>query len=126
MDCSVPAIRCHQIGDADIAGVARLLNRGFPNRSHEFWSRALDRLTRREPPPGFPKYGYLLESGGVPVGAILLICSTVYHGDRLATRCNLSSWYVEPAYRTYATMLVSQALGHKDVTYMNVSAAPHT
>ena len=47
-------------------------------------------------------------------------------GDRSATRCNLSSWYVEPAYRTYATLLVSQALHHRDVTYLNVSAAPHT
>jgi hypothetical protein len=45
---------------------------------------------------------------------------------RLATRCNLSSWYVEPAYRAYATLLVSQALADKDATYTNVSAAPHT
>ena len=41
-------------------------------------------------------------------------------------RCNVSSWYVEPAFRTYATLLVSQALRHKNVTYLNVSAAPHT
>ena len=41
-------------------------------------------------------------------------------------RCNLSSWYVDPAFRTYAPMLVSQALRHKEVTYTNVSAAPHT
>ena len=126
MDCSVPAIRCRQIGDADIAAVVALLGRGFPNRTRQFWSDALHRLARREPPPGFPKYGYLLESGEVPVGALLLICSALREGDRLATRCNLSSWYVEPAYRAYATLLVSQALGDKDATYTNVSAAPHT
>jgi len=126
MDCSVPAIRCRQIGEADIAAVTALLGRGFPNRTRQFWSDALDQLARREPPPGFPKYGYLLESGDIPVGALLLICSTLREGGRLATRCNLSSWYVEPAYRAYATLLVSQALGDKDATYTNVSAAPHT
>jgi hypothetical protein len=126
MDCSVPAIRCRQIGEADIAAVAALLGRGFPNRTRQFWSGALARLARREPPPGFPKYGYLLESGDVVVGALLLICSTLREGGQLATRCNLSSWYVEPAYRACATLLVSQALGDKDATYTNVSAAPHT
>jgi len=126
MESSVPAIRCRQIGEADIAAVAALLGRGFPNRTRQFWSDALARLTRREPPPGFPKYGYLLESGHAAVGALLLICSTVREDGRLATRCNLSSWYVEPAYRAYATLLVSQALADKDATYTNVSAAPHT
>ena len=126
MDCSVPAIRCRQIGKADISAVAGLLNRGFPNRTQKFWCDALARLTQREPPPGLPKYGYLLESGDAPVGAILVICSTIGEGSKRTTRCNLSSWYVEPAYRTYASLLVTQALGHKDVTYTNVSAAPHT
>ena len=41
-------------------------------------------------------------------------------------RCNLSSWYVEPSFRAYAPLLVSQALRHKHVTYLNVSPAPHT
>jgi hypothetical protein len=126
MESSVPAIRCRQIGEADIAAVAALLARGFPNRTRQFWSDALARLTRRESPPGFPKYGYLLESGDAAVGALLLICSTMREDGRLATRCNLSSWYVEPAYRAYATLLVSQALADKDATYTNVSAAPHT
>ena len=31
-----------------------------------------------------------------------------------------------PRYRAYAPMLVAQALRHKDVTYLNVSSAPHT
>jgi hypothetical protein len=126
MNFPVSAIRCRQIGEADIAAVAMLLKRGFPNRTRQFWLGALRRLTRHEPPAGFPKYGYLLESGGVPVGAILLICSTMREGDRIATRCNLSSWYVDPAFRAYATLLVSHALRHKDVTYLNVSPAPHT
>jgi len=126
MDRSTSALRCRQIGEADVAAVAALLKQGFPNRTPQFWRDALRRLARRDPPPGFPKYGYLLESGEVPVGAILMICSTLRQGDRVATRCNLSSWYVAPEYRAYASLLVSHALSHKDVTYMNVSAAPHT
>jgi hypothetical protein len=126
MVSSVPAIRCRQIGEGDAPAVAELLTRGFPNRNRQFWYHALDQLTRREPPPGLPKYGYLLETDGVPVGAILLICSTMRMGGTLAPRCNLSSWYVEPAFRAYAPLLVSQALRHKEVTYLNVSAAPHT
>jgi hypothetical protein len=126
MNAPVPAIRCRQIGEADIAAVAKLLNRGFPNRSRSFWLDALRRLSGRESPSEMPKYGYLLETGAGPVGAILLIYSTMPSRDGAMTRCNLSSWYVEPAYRAYAALLASQALRHKDVTYLNVSAAPHT
>jgi hypothetical protein len=122
----VPGIRCRQIEQGDVAAVADLLTRGFPNRNRQFWEHALDQLTRREPPADLPKYGYLLETDGTLVGAILMICSTMQVGETSAPRCNLSSWYVEPAFRAYAPMLVSQALRHKGVTYLNVSAAPHT
>ncbi len=121
-----PAIRCRQIEAGDIAAVATLLMRGFPNRNREFWVHALDQLTRREPPRDLPKYGYLLETNGEVVGAILMICSAMRAGDTLAPRCNLSSWYVEPPFRAFAPLLVSHALRHKEVTYLNVSAAPHT
>jgi hypothetical protein len=126
MVSSVPEIRCRQIEVGDIGPVAELLTRGFPNRNRQFWLRALGQLTRRQPPADLPKYGYLLETNGIAVGAILLICSTMRDGGAVAPRCNLSSWYVEPAFRTYAPLLVSQALRHKEVTYLNVSAAPHT
>jgi hypothetical protein len=122
----VTGLRCRQINEADIGAVATLLARGFPARNRQFWLRAFAQLTRHEPPPGLPKYGYLLASDGIVVGAILLICSTMRAGDAVSTRCNLSSWYVEPPFRAYAPMLVSQALRHENVTYMNVSSAPHT
>ena len=119
-------IRCRQIEESDIDAVAALLTRGFSSRGNEFWRHALDQLTRRDPPEGLPKYGYLLETAGAPVGVILLICAAMPANGTFAPRCNLSSWYVEPAFRAYAPMLVSQALRHKEVTYTNVSAAPHT
>lgn len=126
MVAALPEIHCRQIEASDLAAVATLLRRGFPNRPDGFWDHALNELAQREPPAGLPKYGYLLESGGKLVGAILMICSAVRAGDTLAPRCNLSSWFVEPAFRAYASLLVTHALRHKDVTYLNVSAAPHT
>jgi hypothetical protein len=121
----VPAIRCRQIADADVAAVTALLTRGFPNRPREFWVRALHQLGSRAAPPHLPQYGYLLESEGVPVGSLLMICSMV-PGETSTARCNLSSWYVEPAFRAYAPLLVANALKQKDVTYLNISPAPHT
>jgi len=124
-DLPTTGLRCRQIEQADIDAVAALLTRGFPVRTRQFWLHALAQLTRHEPPPGLPKYGYLLENQGIVVGAILLICSAT-PGTASAPRCNLSSWYVEPPFRTYAPLLVSHALRHKDVTYTNISSAPHT
>jgi hypothetical protein len=121
-----PSIRCRQIAESDIDAIIDLLARGFPVRGHAFWQQALKGLSKHAPPPGLPKYGFLLESGGVPVGTLLSICSTTRVGNTLAARCNLSSWYVEPAFRSYAPLLVSRALAYKDVTYLNVSPAPNT
>jgi hypothetical protein len=122
----VPRLICRQIDERDFSAVATLLTRGFQSRTREFWLRALAQLTAREPPLGLPKYGYLIESDGAAVGVIVLICSTMLTADSVATRCNLSSWYVEPAFRAYAPLLVSHALQHKDVTYLNTSPAPAT
>ena len=119
-------IHCRQIAESDIAAIAALLRRGFPKHHRNFWLQAFEQLKRREPPPSLPKYGYLLESEGVPVGTLLLICTTIQMGDAATNRCSLSAWYVEPEFRAYATMLVAQALRHKDVTYLNVTPAPHT
>ena len=47
-------------------------------------------------------------------------------GDPDAIRCNISSWYVEPAFRGYASFLAAQALRYKNATYLNISPAPNT
>ena len=122
----VSRLRCRQIGEGDIPAVAALLARGFRKRSRQFWKQAFEQLGKREPPPSLPKYGYMIEREGVPVGALLLICATVRTGGEIVTRCNFSSWYVEPEFRAQATLLVSMALRRKDVTYLNVSPAQHT
>jgi hypothetical protein len=38
----------------------------------------------------------------------------------------VSSWYVEPEFRVYGTLLVRRALGHRELTYLNVTPAPET
>lgn len=118
--------RCRQIGPSDLSAVADLLTRGFPARGPAYWRRALDRLGRRSSPPDCPKFGYLLELKGCPVGVVLTIFSSSLDGGAAPIRCNVSSWYVEPAFRPYASPLVSLALKRKDVTYTNISPAPHT
>ncbi len=122
---AVPKIRCRQIADGDLDALAELLKRGFgARRTLAFWRHVLTVLQARAVPDGMPRYGYLLENAGRPVGAILLIFATAPGSD--APRANVSSWYVEPAFRSYAPLLVAQALKLKQVTYLNISAVPHT
>jgi len=123
---SLPKVRSRQIEEADIDGVADLLTRGFRVRSCGYWRGALGRLGSHPTPAGLPKFGYLLESDGVPVGVLLLIFSSIPTRDGVTTRCNVSSWYVDPAFRSQAPLLVSQALKRENVTYVNISPAVHT
>jgi len=120
-------VRCRQISVSDASGIAELLTRGFGGRHpRRFWENVLERLGTRDAPAELPRYGYLLECNGVTVGVILQIFSTIRIGGIASTRCNVSSWYVDPDFRSYAALLVSQALKHKNVTYLNISAAPNT
>lgn len=118
--------RCRRIERSDIVAVVDLLTRGFPLHRATYWRRAFSRLERHGTPAGYPKYGYMLESDNAPVGIVLQIFVDVEIAGELRTRCYLSSWYVEPAYRIYASLLVSAATRLKNVTYVNVSPDPHT
>jgi hypothetical protein len=122
---SPPRVRCRQIKSADIDGVVNLLVSGF-TRSRSFWEHALRRLSEHPTPQGLPQYGYLLENEGTPVGVILLIFSTLPLQKPGGIRCNVSSWYVKPEFRGFATMLISTALRHKGVTYFNITPEPRT
>src|SRR5262249_33228073 len=121
---SVVRLGIREIADEDIDPVIDLLTRGFPV-SRRYWEAGLGRLRRRSLPPNMPRYGYVLEADGNPVGVILLISSLRHIGDRQELFSNLSSWYVEPAFRSHATQLFRRALANKKTTYLNVSAATH-
>jgi hypothetical protein len=117
--------RCRQIGSADIDRIVNLLTSGL-RPTPDFWVRAFQRLSEHPTPPGYPKYGYLLESQGTPVGVVLLIFSSIVVNGKVRIRCSTSSWYVEPTFRSYAVMLRSLAVKHKHVTYFNITADRHT
>ncbi len=119
-------IRARQIRTTDLPAVAELLARGFPSRPRRFWLGLLACLAGRTAPAGLPKYGYLLEGDGAVVGAVLLIFSALPRGGTDIIRCNVSSWYVDAAFRSYGSLLVSKALSHRNVTYLNITPAPHT
>ncbi len=118
-------IRARQIEPADLPRLAPLLARNLPAHTQDFWSNVLARLTERSTLPQFPRYGYLLDSEHGPVGAILLIFSA-FPGQQTKVRCNVSSWFVEPKYRAFASLLAAKALGHKHVTYLNITPSRHT
>src|SRR5450755_783136 len=109
-----PEIRCREISVGDVSAITLLLEKGFPERNHAHWLRALKRMAEHATPPGFPKYGYLLESDGRPIGVILVIFSSITVNGECAIRGNVASWFVEPAFRGYATMLTSHALARKN------------
>jgi hypothetical protein len=120
-------LRCREIAETDIDAVADLLTRGFAGRSREYWMQGLRRQAAREVPNGYPRFGYMLDQDGQPVGVLLLLYTSRGNGGGEPTiHCNLSSWYVDPAFRNYASLLTRIAQRHKEVTYLNISPATWT
>jgi hypothetical protein len=99
--------RIREISESDIDAIADLLTRGFVHRSREYWMRGLRRQGARPLPPDTPRYGYLLENEGVPVGCLLMIYSRTTLDGEMTTCCNVSSWYVDPAFRNTAALFAS-------------------
>lgn len=119
-------VSCRQIAEADLGAVVGVLCRGFPARRRSYWRRALETLRTRPAPDDYPRFGFLLETGGEVVGVILLIFTEVSVEGEQGLRCNVSSWYVDAPLRSYATLLTSAALRFKQATYLNISPAVHT
>jgi hypothetical protein len=118
----VTRVHCRPIAERDLEGVAELLARGFPGCRRSYWTDGFARWQQMPVVEDVPRYGYLLDGGMGPVGVILLIFSR--RGDQIIS--NLSSWYVEPQWRTHSTLLIGMATKLKHVIYLNASPAPHT
>ena len=118
--------RFREIQDSDLDAIGDLLTRGFVHRSRDYWMRGLHRQGTRSLPPDVPRYGYMLEHEGAPVGCLLLIYSSKIIDGEAATCCNVSSWYVDPEFRNYAALFASMTQKRKDVTYSNVTPAVTT
>jgi hypothetical protein len=115
--------RFREIEENDLDAIADLLTRGFVHRSRQYWMLGLRRQGARSLPLGAPRYGYLMESDGQPVGCLLLIYSTKMIDGQTTTCCNVSSWYVDPEFRNYAALFASMTQKRKDVSYFNVTPA---
>jgi len=121
------SVRPRQINEADIPEVVNLLTRGYEHeRSRGFWESILAGLGRRPVPPGFPRYGYVIESDGSLVGVLLMIFSTLWKDETASIRCNGSSLYIDLPFRIYAPLLTSRQFRDKCVTVLNVTAAQYT
>jgi hypothetical protein len=116
-------IRSRAIADFDRVEIAGLLSKGL-GYSKNYFLQVFDRLSEHPTPEGFPKYGYAITSDETIVGAILLIFSTIHSSGASTIRCHVTSWYVEPDFRSYATLFFAKALKCPGVTYLNVSARP--
>lgn len=117
------AVRRREIRDGDLPGVVDLLLRGFANRPRAYWANGLARMAARPAVEGCPRFGFLLDDGTRPVGVALTLFGRGADGG---VRCNLSSWTVDPAYRAQAPLLIASALRRAEVTFTNISPAPHT
>jgi hypothetical protein len=118
--------RFREIQESDLEAIADLLTRGFVHRSREYWMLGLRRQGARTLPPDAPRFGYLMESDGKPVGCLLLIYSTKTIDGQAITCCNVSSWYVDPEFRNYAALFASMTQKRKDITYFNITPAMPT
>jgi hypothetical protein len=121
-----PKLRCREIAETDLDSVADLLTRGFAGRSRDYWMQGLRRQAAREVPSGYPRFGYMLDNDAHAVGVLLLLYTSRSNDGGPAIQCNLSSWYVEPAFRNYAPLLTKIAQRHNEVTYLNISPATWT
>lgn len=119
-------VKCRLIQPTDLEEIAKLLHEGFPRRSKARWLAALGRLGSHPGSNTFPTYGYMLETGEVAVGVLLLIYTSLDDEQSRRVRCNVSGWYVRPAFRMFAPLMVSRTIKDRSVTYVNVSPAPKT
>ncbi|WP_298261550.1 acyl-CoA acyltransferase [Bradyrhizobium sp.] len=118
--------RFREILESDIEAIADLLTRGFVHRSRDYWMFGLRRQSVRALPGDAPRFGYLMENDGKPVGCLLLIYSTRMIEGAATICCNVSSWYVDPEFRNYAALFASMTQKRKDVTYFNITPAAPT
>lgn len=96
-----------------------LLVKGF-DQPAAFWTPALS-----APAEGEDRgHGLLMEAGGVPVGVMLWFPSRRIVDGVSQAFLNLSSWYVEDAFRPYAPMMLRQATKHRDLVYTDLTPTP--
>lgn len=121
-----PQAVCRPINDNDIDAVVACLQRGFPDRPRRYWEQGLERMAQRPAIEDYPRYGQALIAEGKVVGVLLQIFSRRGAATGANVRCNLSSWCVDPEYRSHSLTLHMNSVKRPEVTYVNISPAPYT
>ncbi|TDR94679.1 acetoacetate--CoA ligase [Enterovirga rhinocerotis] len=107
----------------DLDEICALLDRGFPGGhvARSEWRRiAATRWTEDD-----LGYGLVLLAGGQIVGFLgTLFADRPRDDGTTALVCNLTSWYVEPAYRSAGALLMAAAMRRRDVIYTSLTPAP--
>lgn len=121
-----PKVRVRTIEETDLEIAIGLLRIGFDDRSETYWRVGFERHRAQPLPDGVPRYGYLIEKDGEAVGVLLALYRVIETDEGTHLRCNLSSWYVKPEFRSLGTLLDGYAMRDRTVTYVNVTPAPQT
>lgn len=122
----VVSVRIREIAPPDLEALIDLLTKGYWRAPRSYWAGVIERLTEHQTPQGYPKYGYLIENDGTPVGVILMIFTARVTNGETRVWCCGSSYYVEPQFRPYGPAMMKRAHRFKDVTYLSISPSPHT
>jgi hypothetical protein len=119
-------ITCRSIEAEDLPAVTNLLQTAFPIRNRSYWDKGLQRLARRSPAPGFPRFGDMLTMEGRPVGVHLLIAAPRPDEPGAPVRCNGSSWYVDERFQSYGILLLMRGTRWKPAVYTDLDPRSHT
>lgn len=122
---AIGRVRCREITSADEDAIIDLLTKGFWRVPRAHWARVMHILAVHASPEGYPRYGFLLENDGMIVGVLLTIFTTRVINGASRIWCNETSYYVEPAFRFYASLLVKRAHRFKEVTYLDLTPSSH-
>ena len=106
---------------ADMTAVLRLLHTGFPDIPMAAWTRLFDYAWTATP----PTYGLVLEANEVIVGFLGAIYVERTIRSKPEQVCNLTSWYIAPAYRGWGAAMLNAMLAlDPSSTYTVLTAAP--
>ena len=106
---------------ADRAAVRHLLHTGFPDIPITAWDRLFDYGWTAAP----PTHGLVLEVDHEIVGFLGALYAERTIGGKTDQVCNLTSWYIAPAYRGWGAAMLSTVLAVEPrPTYTVLTAAP--
>lgn len=110
----------------DIPGAIAVMAETFARRTKPYFAAGFERLSQREIPESFERFGYVIDDDGIR-GAVLAIPSRHDYGSAAQVFVNISTWCVSRSHRGPAAKeLYAMAAARDDAVITNLSAAKHT